>query len=95
MPISIELIHPNGKLQEFNALVTNGGNYKAIFTINSSSLPGKYKINLEYDRQQVGSVAFDVLGKNIPSWIKDNARWWSSSVISDSEFIDGIKYLIE
>lgn len=94
-PISIDLLHPNGKLQEFNALLTNSGNYKAIFTINSNSLPGKYEINLEYDTQQIGSVSFDVLTENIPSWIKDNARWWSSSIVSDSEFIDGIEYLID
>ncbi|WP_316506191.1 peptidase [Nitrosopumilus sp.] len=95
MPISINLVHPNGNLQEFNASVTSSGNYKAIFTINSNSLPGKYQINLVYDANQVGSVHFDVLGKNIPSWIKDNARWWSSSIISDSEFIDGIEYLMD
>ena len=93
-PLSLTLIHPNGKLQEFNTSVTNSGNYKAIFTINSNSLPGNYKINLEYNKQQIDSVTFDVLSKNIPSWIKENARWWSSSIIPDSEFIDGIEYLV-
>jgi hypothetical protein len=29
----------------------------------------------------------------IPSWIKSNAKWWSSGVISDSEFIDSIEFL--
>jgi len=95
MPLSITLIYPDGKMQEFSTSVTDGGNYNAIFSLNSSSLPGKYMINLEYVGQQIGSVSFNVLSKNIPSWIKDNAKWWSSSVITDSEFIDGIKYLIE
>ena len=94
IPLSITLIHPNGNLQEFNASVTNSGNYKTIFTINSNSLPGQYEINLEYDSKSIGSVSFEVLSKSIPSWIKDNARWWASSVISDSEFIDGIEYLL-
>ena len=31
----------------------------------------------------------------IPLWIKNNAEWWSSGIISDNEFISGIKYLIE
>ena len=35
------------------------------------------------------------MSKNIPLWIKDNARWWSASAISDSEFIDGIEYLLK
>ncbi len=95
IPLSLTLIHPNGKIQEFSAGVTNSGNYKTILTINSSSLPGKYEINLEYAGEQLGSVSFNVLGKNIPSWIKDDAKMWSSSVITGSEFIDTIEYLIE
>ena len=94
IPLLITLIHPNGNLQEFNASVTSSGNYKTIFTINSNSLPGQYRINLEYDSKLIGTVSFEVLSKNIPIWIKDNARWWSSSAISDSEFIDGIEYLL-
>ncbi|MBI5146224.1 MAG: hypothetical protein HZA84_03280 [Thaumarchaeota archaeon] len=31
----------------------------------------------------------------IPSWIKNNAKWWSEGTISDSDFILGIKFLIE
>ena len=58
IPLSITLIHPNGNLQEFNASVTSSGNYKTIFTINSNSLPGQYRINLEYNSQPIGSVSF-------------------------------------
>lgn len=29
----------------------------------------------------------------IPSWIKNNAKWWSSGAISDKEFIDAIEFL--
>ena len=31
----------------------------------------------------------------IPSWIKNNAKWWSEGRVPDSEFVNGIKYLIE
>lgn len=31
----------------------------------------------------------------IPEWIKDTARWWSSDAISESEFINAIQYLIK
>ena len=95
IPLSLELIYPDNKRQEFSATVTNSGIYKTVFSINSNSLPGTYVINLEYAGIQVDSVSFNVLSKNIPFWIKDNAKWWSSSSISDSEFIDGIEYLIE
>ncbi len=95
VPLSIELVYPDNKRQEFSAVVTNSGNYKTVFSINSNSLPGTYVINLEYAGMSLDSVSFNVLNKNIPTWIKDNAKWWSSSSISDSEFIDGIEYLIE
>jgi rhamnogalacturonyl hydrolase YesR len=31
----------------------------------------------------------------IPSWIKNNAGWWANDNISDSDFLYGIKYLVE
>lgn len=31
----------------------------------------------------------------IPSWIKNNAKWWSDGQIEDSDFVKGIQYLIE
>ena len=31
----------------------------------------------------------------IPSWIKNNAGWWSNGQISDVEFISGIQYMIQ
>ena len=31
----------------------------------------------------------------IPSWIKNNAGWWADDKISDSDFLSGIKFLVE
>ena len=31
----------------------------------------------------------------IPAWIKNNAGWWASDNISDLDFLNGIKYLVE
>ena len=31
----------------------------------------------------------------IPSWIKNNAGWWADDKISDSDFLYGIKFLVE
>ena len=41
------------------------------------------------------SLSFVVSNPPIPDWIKNNAKWWSSDTVSDSEFIDGLEYLIE
>ncbi len=32
---------------------------------------------------------------NIPSWIKNTAKWWGEGQISDDEFIKAIQYLID
>jgi hypothetical protein len=32
---------------------------------------------------------------HIPSWIKNNAKWWSEGQIGDSEFVQGVQYLIK
>ena len=31
----------------------------------------------------------------VAEWIKNNARWWASDQIPDSEFIGGIEHLIK
>jgi hypothetical protein len=31
----------------------------------------------------------------IPSWIKNNARWWSNDQISDDDFIKSLEYLVK
>nr|AIF11001.1 hypothetical protein [uncultured marine thaumarchaeote KM3_47_G11] len=33
--------------------------------------------------------------KSIPDWIKNNANWWSDNLIGDTDFINGLQYLIE
>jgi hypothetical protein len=43
---------------------------------------------------------FEILGypeslfQKVPNWIKNNAKWWSDEFISDSEFLNGIEFLI-
>ncbi len=41
------------------------------------------------------TTSFLVSNPEIPNWVKNNAKSWSSTIISDSEFIDGIEYFIE
>lgn len=37
----------------------------------------------------------DLPDESIPDWIKNNARWWSEKQIDDSDFVNGIEYLIK
>jgi hypothetical protein len=33
-------------------------------------------------------------GAKIPSWYKTNAQWWSERKITDTEFVNGLNYLL-
>jgi len=33
--------------------------------------------------------------KSVPDWVKNNAGWWADGLISEDDFVSGIKYLVE
>jgi endonuclease YncB( thermonuclease family) len=39
--------------------------------------------------------SFALSDTDIPEWIKNNAKWWSVSQISDRDFIKGLEYLMQ
>ena len=57
----------------------SGGEFEATFN------PEKVEENL-------GKTNESVL---IPDWIHNNAKWWSEGIITDSDFVSGIQYLIK
>jgi len=95
IPLTVILVHPDGVTQNFSASLTNNGDYRAIFSINENSLTGVYKIYLSHNEMDIGAVSFTVLHPSVPDWVKNNAKWWSMDAIPDSEFVDGLKNLIE
>jgi len=42
-----------------------------------------------YESQTISSA------KLVPDWVKNNAKWWSEDLIEDTDFVNGIKYLIK
>jgi len=95
IPLAMTLTYPDGVVKNFAAILSNSGSYRAAFSINENSLLGVYKIQLSHDGTNVGLVSFTVSTQNIPDWVKDNARRWSSTSISDSEFIDVLEQMIK
>jgi len=41
------------------------------------------------------SIFFNSASIQIPTWIKDNAKWWSEGAIGDSDFTSGIQFMIK
>ena len=33
--------------------------------------------------------------EQVPDWVRNNAKWWADGLISEKDFLNGIKYLIE
>jgi len=33
--------------------------------------------------------------ESVPTWVKDNARWWADNQLPDEDFANGIGYMIE
>jgi len=91
--LKVTITSPDGQSQNFGAALSNSGSYRSMISINENSLSGLYNIELSHNNSHVGTISFVVSTPEIPSWIKNNAKLWSST--SDSEFIGGIEYLIE
>jgi len=63
-------------------------------------------IKIEFKKQQVSDTSLESLKAevealkkqlnkpSIPNWVKNNAKWWADKQIGDSDFIQGIQYLI-
>jgi hypothetical protein len=95
IPLDVVITSPDGKVQNFGAILSSAGSFRSVISINENSLSGVYKINLFHNDILVKSLSFVVSNPTIPDWIKNNAKWWSSDTVSNSEFIDGLEYLIE
>jgi len=95
IPLSVFLNGPNQLEENFAIIPTDSGNYRAIILLNHNSPTGTYSINLEYQGKLVGNTSFTVSSPEIPSWIKNNAGWWSSNIVSDDEFFNGMEHMIK
>ncbi len=57
-------------------------------------LSGEYTKGLTYYETRDNTIQ-STSQEQIPDWLRSNAKWWSTGVISDSEFGNGVKYLMD
>jgi hypothetical protein len=43
----------------------------------------------------IGSVTSFASAQEVPAWVKNNAGWWADGTISESDFVQGIQFLIK
>ncbi len=95
IPLNVVITTPDGETQNFGAILSNAGSFRSIISIDENTLSGVYKIDLFHNNSFVKTISFVVSNPIIPDWIKNNAKWWSSDIVSDTEFIEGLEYFIE
>ena len=64
---------------------------------NSNFLSGiQYMIKEKIiDRPDLPPQASPTAKEHVPDWIRNNAGWWADNLISEDDFVNGIKWLLE
>ena len=65
------------------------------YLVSIQNIKKKYALDSFEDPTKKPVFLKQLEEKTIPSWIKNNAGWWSAGEISDDDFISGIEYLIK
>jgi hypothetical protein len=95
--LRVDVISPSGVKTGIVDEQIGTGFFFNTFPITSQSETGKYKIHVKFGEREFEIGSFLIVGKNnnVPDWIKNTAKWWADGTISDQNFLDGIKFLIE
>ncbi len=93
-PISLKVIHPNGLITNVSITGKSNGDFKAHILIEENWESGTFSIIASYEGQDFGEVNFILNKIQIPEFFKNVANWWSDGLVKDTEFVDGIEFLI-
>ena len=93
--ITIELKGPDDFNKSFSITAKKNGDYVVHISADKTWPIGLYHVSGMYNSKEIGTVAFDLKKLDIPNWVRNNAKWWAASQISDSDFARGLEYLIK
>jgi len=93
-PISLQVIHPDGIITNVSITGKFSGDFKAHISIGENWKSGTFSIIASYDGKDFGQVNFLLNKIQIPEFFKNVANWWSDGLVDDTEFVDGIEFLI-
>jgi len=92
----IGILAPNGIVTE-SIIIPSDGKFqlKLILTGQGSKNFEKFLTSVSDFSIISQSVTQEKKIITIPTWIKNNAKWWSDGQIDDNSFIEGIQFLIQ
>ena len=94
-------------IKMLQAKVSSNNLFQSTFKIEKAFFPlaGGYEIiawqSQESQDMDIIPITIGIKGvetikkQGIPTWIKNNAKWWSDDSINDDAFTQGIQYLIK
>ena len=94
---------PSGSIFENVIRPTREGTFDFITQITKDHSVGIYEVIIIHKESILGPAIFTITTKvtadeiniqNIPTWVKNNAGWWSEGLIENNDFVEGIQYLI-
>jgi len=101
--VLITLIYPDGTSEEIKARPSKGKQFSVQILVDETLPLGTYKLKANYMGGSSKEISFKIssslqMAKSnqmIPDWVRNNAGWWSNDQIGDSDFAQGIQYLIK
>lgn len=75
-----------------NTIITDVDSNQCTGTIDRNYTMTEGKMPLESTLSSPITSVSHVI--QIPSWIKNTAKWWSQGLVTDSDFVNGMQYLI-
>ena len=109
--VNVSIKTPDGNIQISKIILSNAKHFETLYKIDRESLIGKYEISVEYSGEISNIKNFEIIefeeksypksmetkstSDEIPSWVKNNAKWWSEDSIDDNAFVQGMQYLIK
>ena len=43
----------------------------------------------------VGIMTPNAFAENVPDWVKNTAGWWADDIISETEFVNAMEFLVK
>ena len=43
----------------------------------------------------LGLMIPNAFAENVPGWVKNTAGWWATDVISETEFVNAVEFLVK
>ena len=96
---SVELKSPNlTETKSIPAWIKNNAGWWANGQINDDEFVSGIQYMIKNKIIDIQIPMPNTSGENsqeIPKWIKNNAEWWADDIITEIDFLNGIRYMIE